>query len=106
MNQPPEVTRPINANAPVVLPILSDPTLVTVVANDPQQERLTFIWNIPRATSDPDVNDFLNESGDWISTLKLPTEWVRDGDKLEVTISDQAQPRNIVIVEWIAEVPQ
>ena len=75
-----------------------------VVANDPDQDILTFIWNVPRATADlsPDTSPL--DSGDWLSQVWIPSEYLRDGESIEVSISDQAQPRNVVTVQWIVQV--
>ena len=106
MNQVPQVTRPIPVNGEVRWPLLSDPTLVQVVANDPENEKLTFVWNIPRADAQPDILVWQADAGDWISTVKIPVAWLHDGELFDVTISDQATPRNVVLVQWRAEVVQ
>jgi hypothetical protein len=106
VNKAPQVTRPISIGGEVNWPVLSDPTLVQVVANDPEDEKLTFVWNIPRANSEPDILVWQTEAGDWISTVKIPAAWLHDGDRFDVSISDQATPRNVVLVQWRVEVVQ
>ncbi len=105
VNRPPTVSQPVDISSPVLLPVLSDQQVrVWVVANDPDGDTLTFIWNVPRATADLRPDTELLPSGDWLSTLWIPVEWLQDGDSVEVTISDQAQPRHVVTVQWIVEV--
>lgn len=101
MNQPPQVVYPNASNAPVELPVFNnDFTPVYAVAADPERDILTFVWTIPRANVEPQPNTRV-EGDTWHSSLLLPREWLRDGETLEVSISDQAQPRNVVTVQWI-----
>lgn len=106
MNQPPQVSRPSDIGAPVPLQVFSgqETVVVTIVANDPDGEILTFVWDIPRATEPPDAQDFQSPAGDWVSVARIPASWLADGDALEVTISDQAEPRHVVTVQWTVQV--
>ena len=105
VNQHPDITRPIGSDTLLPLRILGTHTVLTVVANDPEDEVLTFVWDVPRANDLLDVNEFQSGAGDWISTLRIPSEWVQEDDLVRCSISDQAKPRNVVAVEWEVVAP-
>ena len=86
------------------LAIVSDPTVVMVAANDPDDDLLTFLWSVPGATQIPDPVEHQEANGDWVSHLAIPSDWIQAGSVIEVTISDQAVPRNLVSVQWQAVV--
>lgn len=107
MNQPPQVSRPTDAAAgPVTLFVFDsqEKVRVTVVANDPDGEILTFVWDVPRATAPLTVSEYQAPAGDWVSSVEIPVEWLVDGEALEVSISDQAEPRHVVTVKWTVQV--
>lgn len=108
MNIGPEITVPSNFVGDGVvldLPIVSNPMIVQVQANDPDDAILTFRWTVPRATELPEITDFKTNAGDWVSVLHLPAEFVQTGDTISCTVTDQAQPRrNQVEIIWEAEV--
>ncbi len=100
MNQPPDITRPLGSDGVLQLRVLAEFTVLTVVANDPEDELLTFVWDVPRATDALEVSEFQSNAGDWVSTLRVPSDWVQVGDEIRCSVSDQAKPRNVVSVEW------
>lgn len=108
VNQPPQIIYPPGADlVPVPLHVYSSASYKPVVAaNDPEGEILSFIWSVPRATYELPVTTSQTEAGDWQSDIEIPVEFLQDGESVEVTISDQAQPRNVVTVQWIVEVHQ
>jgi len=106
LNQGPSISIPTNFDGdPVPLPVISNPSLVTVLANDPDDEFLTFRWTVPRATQEPFVESKRTDAGDWVSNLHLPEEFVQSGDIITCVVTDQAEPRrNVVEIVWLAEV--
>ena len=106
MNQPPIITWPPDSTGQIPWPVLADPPTVQVVAFDPENDNLLFVWNIPRATETPETDLYHHENGDWVSVVRIPQEWLRDGDLFDLSISDQANPRNVVLLQWRAEVPE
>lgn len=107
MNQPPIVTWPPDSTAgEITWPVLADPTSVRVVAFDPEGDNLLFVWNIPRATEEPETDLYRHENGDWVNVVRIPKEWLRDGDTFDLSISDEANRRNVVLLQFRAEVPE
>lgn len=106
MNIGPEITVPANFDGETIRwPVVSDPTIIQVQANDPDDEILTFRWTVPRATTLPEVSDFRTPAGDWVSVLHVPAEFVQTGDTITCIVTDQAQPRrNQVEITWEMEV--
>ena len=106
LNEGPSISIPTNFDGEVVpLPIVSNPSLVTVLATDPDDEFLTFRWTVPRATQEPYVESKRTDAGDWVSNLHLPEEYVQTGDEIKCVVTDQAEPRrNVVEITWLAEV--
>ncbi len=89
----------------IPLPFVTDPTRVSVLANDPDDEILTFVWEVHRANEAPMVTDAPTDGGDWLSVITIPEEHVQSGDIIKCTVTDQAQPsRNSVKIEWLVEV--
>jgi hypothetical protein len=109
VNIGPNISVPANFSGgdPLVLLVVSDPTIIQVQANDPDDEILTFRWLVPRATEilGPYVTNFRTDADDWVSVLHLPEKYVQTGDTITCTVTDQAQPRrNSVEIRWVAEV--
>ena len=106
MNEGPSISIPTNFNGEIVpLPIVSHPSLVTVLANDPDDEFLTFRWTVPRASQEPYVESKPTDAGDWVSNLHLPEEYIQTGDVITCVVTDQAEPqRNVVEIRFLAEV--
>ncbi len=106
MNQPPQVIHP-QGGADTTVPLLiysEEVHSVLVVANDPEGEILSFIWNVPRSGGiDLPVETFETNAGDWKSSIDIPVEYLRDGEAIEVEISDQGQPRRVSTVRWMVE---
>ncbi len=105
MNKDPVVIHPQGADLAVPLLVYSEAVhSVRVVAADPEGEILTFFWKIPRSGGvELPVNTFQTDAGDWQSNVSIPVEYLRDGEAIEVEISDQAQPRGIATVQWLVE---
>ena len=104
VNRPPAVTQPANIAGPVPLTLFSQERIrVWVLANDPDGDNLAFAWSVPRAVEDLSEDTADQPNGDWLSAIWIPTEYLREGESVEVTISDEAQPRNVVSVQWLVE---
>ena len=106
MNIGPSISVPTNFDGdPIPWPIVSYPAVLTVQANDPDDEFLTFRWSVPRATDRLEDYRFTTDAGDWVSVLSVPEEYLQTGDTITCTVTDQAQPqRNFVEIKWEAEI--
>ena len=103
-NQPPQVVFPVDVSGPVPTTVLSElEHRVYVLAFDPDGDILTFVWSVDGA-GELTVTSKQELGGDWSSTVSIPVELLQDGKSFEVTISDQAAPRNSVTVQWIVQV--
>lgn len=101
VNRPPQIVFPKNVSEPVDLYVFSQATKdVWVQAYDPDGDVLTFSWSIPRAGLDyQEFTDTL-PSGDWKSLVLIPSQYLVEGESIEVLISDQGEPPERETVQW------
>lgn len=84
LNLPPDILFP--EDNPAILEMVSDPTIAHVVADDEEDDTLSFGWIVP---SSPNlVPDTKKEEEWWVSTLSIPLSAVRDGDRITVIVGD------------------
>jgi len=103
VNLPPDIIRPEEADVrEIPLVFNTSQVLVTVIAADPEQQPLEFVWQTP--LPDPVVNTYAQGEDAWVSVLTLQEEDVVDGDEIRVTVFDD-NPRGAVDVVWRVELP-
>jgi len=103
VNLPPDIIRPEEADVrEIPLVFNTSQVLVTVIASDPEQQALEFVWQTP--LPDPVVNTYPQGEDAWVSVLTLQEENVVDGDEIRVTVFDD-NPRGAVDVVWRVELP-
>jgi hypothetical protein len=84
LNQPPDILFP--EDNPAILEMLSDPTIAQVVADDDEDDTLSFGWFVPNSPNL--VPQTKKEPAFWVSTLSVPLSAVRDGDTITVIVGD------------------
>jgi hypothetical protein len=103
VNLPPDIIRPEGADVrEIPLVFTTSQVLVTVIASDPEQQPLEFVWQTP--TPSPVVTTYPQGEDAWVSVLTLQEEDVVDGDEIRVTVFDD-NPRSAVDVVWRVELP-
>lgn len=80
----------------------ADVETLTVVAQDPEEEPLTFVWEVPHG-ADYTHTEFEQEGGITVSTVEILRDPVLDGARISCTILDTAL--NSASVSWLVEVP-
>ncbi len=84
MNQPPIILFP--ADNPAILEMVSDPTIAQVVADDEEDDTLSFGWFVPNSPNLVPLTK--KEPAFWVSTLAVPLSAVRDGDTITAIVGD------------------
>jgi len=103
VNLPPEIIRPEGADVrEIPLVFNTSQVLVTVIASDPEQQPLEFVWQTPQPN--PIVSTYAQGEDAWVSVLTLQEADVADGDEIRVTVFDD-NPRSAIDVVWRVELP-
>lgn len=96
MNQPPEILRPADPDEHLV-PLFSD-TRVVVVAVDPENDPLAFVWFGPTGAA---LLSTERQDGELTtSTAEVPYDDAWIGQSIEVLVIDQSDLHNDVSVEF------
>jgi hypothetical protein len=103
VNQQPQVTVPADPEQQQLLKIVSEQATLVVAANDPEDEIVSFVWQVPNGVHH-EVSEWQNDNGDYVSTLTVDRHDSLNGSVISCTLSDQAKPRNVVNIEWLVEV--
>jgi hypothetical protein len=92
LNQPPVILFP--EDNPAILEMVSDPTIAQVVADDDEDDTLSFGWFVPNS---PNLVPLTKKEPEWwVSTLSVPLATVRDGDTITVIVGDTANHNETV----------
>ena len=103
VNLPADIVRPEGSELrEIPLVFNTSQVLVTVIASDPEQQPLEFVWQTP--IPDPVVSTYAQGEDAWVSVLTLQEEDVANGDEIRVTVFDD-NPRGAVDVVWRVELP-
>jgi len=92
LNQPPIILLP--EDNPAILEMVSDPTIAQVVADDEEDDTLSFGWFVPNSPNLVPLTK--KEPAFWVSTLAVPLSAVRDGDTITVIVGDTANHNETV----------
>jgi len=84
LNQPPVILFP--EDNPAILEMVGDPTIAQVVADDEEDDTLSFVWLVPNSPNLVPLTK--KEPAFWVSTLAVPLSAVRDGDTITVIVGD------------------
>lgn len=99
-NDPPQILIPTPSDEDIPL-VMDRDVRVTVVARDPEGQRLDFVWIVP---VDVEHDWTTSPEGDlWYSVLDLPADPLLDGRRVELIVSDGIDE---VRLRWLVEVPQ
>jgi hypothetical protein len=99
----PEILLPeTDGVTPLVLTFQAAVETVTVVAQDPEEEPLLFVWQIPHGV-DFQSTEFEEDGGVSVGVLDVNRDPILDGAELTVTVFDPVG--NAAEVRWLAEVP-
>ena len=103
MDLAPEILLPdTDGVTPIGLTFQAEVETVTVVAQDPEEEPLIFVWQIPHGV-DFQSTEFEEAGGVSVSVLEVDRDPILDGAELRVTVFDPVG--NAADVRWLAEVP-
>lgn len=103
VNRFPEITLPLDSHKPQRLKIATESASIVVAAWDPDDEVVSFVWVVPHDVPH-EVHEWQNPNGDYVSRLTVARDPVLDGESITCAVSDQANPRNTVHIQWQVEV--
>jgi hypothetical protein len=85
---PPEILEPeVEPGSVIELVFQAATETVTVVAQDPEEQQLTFVWEVPRGVL-ATPNTFDEEAGITVSILSLPADPVLHDSELHLAVFD------------------
>lgn len=103
VNSPPEILIPFDN--PDTLVMWSDPTFFTVVAHDPDGDRLDCFWEVPvveHEESEPNPTRPADGEERWECTATVPWDERLDGLDIEATVWDGSERAHVV---WHVVIP-
>jgi hypothetical protein len=106
VNLQPDIIRPEGADLGEPYPVAfrSDSVVLSVVAQDPERQPLTFLWFVAGGVV-ADANTYSQAEDVWVSALTVSIDQVADGDEIRCTVLDDNPRSNAVDVAWIVELP-
>lgn len=106
VNLRPEIIRPEGATQGEVYPAVfrTDEVVLSVVAQDPEREPLTFLWFVGGGIV-ADANTYSQAEDVWVSALTVSIDDVVEGDEIRCTILDDNPRQNAIDVAWRVELP-
>ena len=106
MNLRPEIIRPEGAAQGDLFPLVfrSESVVLSVVAQDPERQPLSFIWFVAGGVV-ADANTYSQAEDVWVSALTVNIDQVNNGDEVRCTILDDNPRQNAVDVAWLVEIP-
>ena len=103
MDNPPDILLPdVELGVPLALVFQGDVETLTVVAQDPEEGPLVFVWQVPRG-ADFVVTEFEESAGISVSNAEVPQDDKLDGEEIVCNVFDAGG--NSATIVWGVTVP-